>query len=113
MTRRLNADNDRPYIEKYLIQMDKNISPPDHLKERPCFDLRSIALSRDERLDGLTDEEDENLCHVDLLKGFPNLPKSGMDDSQLAACQRMLTQSLAIVQVSKRINSFFHHCRAF
>ncbi|RAL58656.1 hypothetical protein DID88_003020 [Monilinia fructigena] len=87
-----------PYIEKYLIQMEKNISSPNHLKERPCFDLRSIALSIEERLSGLTDEEDENLCHVDLLKGVPTLPKSGMDDSQMTACQRMLTKSLAIVQ---------------
>ncbi|KAB8296756.1 hypothetical protein EYC80_002173 [Monilinia laxa] len=87
-----------PYIEKYLVQMDKIISTPDHLKERPFFDLRSIALSSEERLSGLTDEEEENLCHVNLLKGVPTLPKSGMDDSQLTACQRMLTQSLAIVQ---------------
>ncbi|KAI9648909.1 hypothetical protein NHQ30_001475 [Ciborinia camelliae] len=87
-----------PYIEKYLVQMDKNVLPPDHLKQRPCFDLRSIALSSEEHLSGLTDEEEEKLRHVDLLKGFPDLPKSGMDDSQLAACERMLTQSLAIVQ---------------
>ncbi|APA11365.1 hypothetical protein sscle_07g061350 [Sclerotinia sclerotiorum 1980 UF-70] len=87
-----------PYIEKYLIQLDKNILPPDHIKERPYLDLRSIAISSNEHLSALTDEEEENLCHVDVLKEFPNLPKSGMDDSQLAACKRMLTQSLAIVQ---------------
>ncbi|QSZ36966.1 hypothetical protein DSL72_009058 [Monilinia vaccinii-corymbosi] len=87
-----------PYIEKYLVEMDKNISPPNHLRERPYYDLRSIALSSNENLSGLTDEEEEDLCHVDLSKGFPNLPKSGMDDSQRAACHRMLTQSLAIVQ---------------
>ncbi|KAJ8069476.1 hypothetical protein OCU04_003129 [Sclerotinia nivalis] len=87
-----------PYIEKYLIQLDKNILPPDHIKERPCLDLRSISISSNEHFSALTDEEEENLCHVDVLKEFPNLPKSGMDDSQLAACKRMLTQSLAIVQ---------------
>lgn len=79
--------------------MDKHILPPDHVKERPCFDLQSIALSSGESLSALTDQEVDDLCHVDLLKGFPKLPKSGMDDSQLAACERMLTKSLAIVQV--------------
>lgn len=98
--RNLDADEKRPYIEKYLIEMDKNVLPPDYIKLRPCLDLRSIALSSDEHLAGLTNEEEEELCHFDILKGFPVLPKSGMDDSQLAACKRMLTQSLAIVQVS-------------
>ncbi|KAF7955588.1 hypothetical protein EAE96_004514 [Botrytis aclada] len=87
-----------PYIQKYLVEMDRDILPPDHIKERPCLDLRSIALSSGDHLSDLTDEEHENLCHVNVLKEFPILPKSGMDDSQLAACKRMLTQSLAIVQ---------------
>ena len=82
--------------------MDKDVLPPDYIKSRPRLDLRSIALSSDEHLAGLTDEEEDELCHFDVLKGFPVLPKSGMDDSQLAACKRMLTQSLAIVQVSVR-----------
>ncbi|TGO36001.1 hypothetical protein BHYA_0138g00140 [Botrytis hyacinthi] len=92
------ATEDSTYIQKYLIEMDRDILPPDHINERPCLDLRSIALSSGDHLSDLTDEEDENLCHVDVLKEFPILPKSGMDDSQLAACKRMLTQSLAIVQ---------------
>ncbi|KAF5877161.1 putative dead box helicase protein [Botrytis fragariae] len=92
------ATEDSPYIQKYLIEMDRDILPPDHIKERPCLDLRSIALSSGHHFSDLTDEEDETLCHVDVLKEFPILPKSGMDDSQLAACKRMLTQSLAIVQ---------------
>ncbi|KAF7922083.1 uncharacterized protein EAE98_008294 [Botrytis deweyae] len=92
------ATEHSPYIQKYLVEMDRDILPPDHIKERPCLDLRSIALSSGDHLSDLTDEEDEKLCHVDVLKEFPILPKSGMDDSQLAACKRMLTQSLAIVQ---------------
>lgn len=86
--------------------MDGDILPPNHIKERPCLDLRSIALSSGDHLSDLTDEEDENLCHVNVLKEFPTLPKSGMDDSQLAACKRMLTQSLAIVQVRCYFSSF-------
>ncbi|KAF7871976.1 uncharacterized protein EAF02_009081 [Botrytis sinoallii] len=92
------ATEHSPYIQKYLIEMDRDILPPDHIKERPCLDLRSIALSSGDHLSDLTEEEDEKLCHVDVLVEFPILPKSGMDDSQLAACKRMLTQSLAIVQ---------------
>ncbi|KAK8902165.1 hypothetical protein QC760_009643 [Botrytis cinerea] len=92
------ATEDSPYIQKYLIELDRDILPPNYIKEKPCLDLRSIALSSGDYLSNLTDEEDEKLSHVNVLKEFPILPKSGMDDSQLAACKRMLTQSLAIVQ---------------
>lgn len=92
------ADKCRPFVQKYLVEMDKEISAPNTLKERPHLDLRPIArLDPDEPL---TRDEDEELCNCNVLAKFPSLPKSGMDESQLAACERMLTKSLAIVQVS-------------
>jgi hypothetical protein len=91
----------RPYFQKYLVEMNKDITAPNNLRERPHLDLRSIArLDPDEPL---TRDEDDELCSYDVLDKFPPLPKSGMDESQLAACERMLTKSLAIVQVSSMV----------
>src|SRR3954471_24952435 len=89
-----SSNKRRPYFQNYLVEMDKDISVPNTLKERPHLDLRSIArLDPDEPL---TRDEDEELCGYNVLDKFPSLPKSGMDESQLAACERMLTKSLAI-----------------
>ncbi|PQE15630.1 DEAD box helicase protein [Rutstroemia sp. NJR-2017a BBW] len=90
------ATENSPYFQKYLVEMNKDITAPNTLKERSHLDLRSIArLDPDEPL---TRDEDDELCSYDVLDKFPSLPKSGMDESQLAACERMLTKSLAIVQ---------------
>jgi len=43
-------------------------------------------------------EDAEALAHVNILKKFPKIPNSTMDDSQLGALERMLTKSVAIVQ---------------
>jgi len=55
------------------------------------------SLTRDKNdPDGIYD--DESLNGVDILTSFPNVTKSSMDRSQMAACERMLTKKLAIVQ---------------
>lgn len=41
---------------------------------------------------------DPTLNNVDVLQNFPSIPNSGMDDSQMNACKRMLTSRVAIVQ---------------
>jgi helicase required for RNAi-mediated heterochromatin assembly 1 len=59
--------------------------------------MNLTSLDRSET-DGLPSDESP-LYEVNVLKGkFPEIPNSGMDASQMSACKRMLTSSLAIVQ---------------
>lgn len=41
---------------------------------------------------------EDDLQNVNVLKSFPAIPESGMDSSQLKACEMMLTKRVAVVQ---------------
>lgn len=43
-------------------------------------------------------QDESEFLNVDILKGFPALPQSPMDDSQMSALERMLAKRVAIVQ---------------
>lgn len=45
-----------------------------------------------------TTPDETDLQNVDVLEGFPTVPKSGMDASQTSALERMITRKVAIVQ---------------
>lgn len=45
-----------------------------------------------------TTPDETDLQNVDVLEGFPTVPKSGMDASQTSALERMITKKVAIVQ---------------
>jgi helicase required for RNAi-mediated heterochromatin assembly 1 len=45
-----------------------------------------------------SEEDSLQLQNVNVLEKFPEIPSSGMDSSQMLACERMLTKRIAIVQ---------------
>lgn len=47
---------------------------------------------------GTEAQDESDFLNVDILMGFPALPGSGMDASQISALKRMLTSCVAIVQ---------------
>ena len=62
------------------------------------MDLSSLVVpdARENCCSTLSDEI--NLQNVNVLEGFPTVPKSGMDASQTSALERMTTKRVAIVQ---------------
>lgn len=42
--------------------------------------------------------EELDIINADVLQGFPNIPYSGMDESQMKACESMVTKKISIVQ---------------
>lgn len=69
--------------------MDRQIEPPDYVKEQPVRDLRQAFL-----------EVGGDTLKVNILDQWPDLP-STLDTSQLQALKRAMTKSLAIIQVGR------------
>lgn len=84
------------------MELDGDIAAPDYLAENSFLNLSSLAREGTDPTAQkpalLSEEEDGYLYNVNVLDGFPNVPSSGMDDSQMAACQRMVTKKISIVQ---------------
>ena len=66
--------------------MQERVSAPAYVQEQPLKDL-SPALP-----------ESDRHINVDVLNGWPELPISSLDESQLTSLRRILTKRLAIVQ---------------
>jgi helicase required for RNAi-mediated heterochromatin assembly 1 len=84
-------------LANHIVELDLEIDPPEYLKEHAILDLSSLILP------GAGDDwslsvPEETLQNVDVLKGFPTLPRSGMDASQTSALERMITKRVAVVQ---------------
>ena len=63
------------------------------------MDLTSLQCLDQENDDPkMTDNDTPNLWNVDVLRNFPKNLSTSMDDSQMAACQSMLTKRVSIVQ---------------
>jgi len=58
------------------------------------MDLSSL----DRKSDPTLDQDTDPLVNIDVLRQFPKNIDSGMDKSQLLACEKMLTSRVAIVQ---------------
>jgi helicase required for RNAi-mediated heterochromatin assembly 1 len=84
------------------VELDGDIGAPDYLEENSFLNLSSLVReetdSTAQQPASLSEEEDGSLYNANMLDGFPNIPSSGMDDSQMAACQRMVTKKVSIVQ---------------
>jgi helicase required for RNAi-mediated heterochromatin assembly 1 len=83
-----------------LVDLDNDVQPPKFLEEHPYLNLNALVRTE---LDPETGVEmpalnDPSLNNVNVLENFPHIPNSGMDDSQMKACKRMLTSELAIIQ---------------
>ena len=69
------------------MKVEKEVSSPVYVAQQPLTNLSSAFTSQ-------TDE----YLNVDVLNAWPEDPPSELDDSQLAALQRIITKRLAIVQ---------------
>jgi helicase required for RNAi-mediated heterochromatin assembly 1 len=83
------------------VKLDRDIRRPAYVENQPLMDLNSLVRP-DIKETGVGEQcpmsHDTSLDNVDVMKPFPDIPQSGMDLSQMAACQNMLTRSIAIVQ---------------
>jgi helicase required for RNAi-mediated heterochromatin assembly 1 len=84
------------------VELDQDIGVPDWLEERRLLNLTSLIRHE---IDPITKkptpipaEEELALYNADVLQGFPKIPSSGMDESQIRACERMVTKKVSIVQ---------------
>ncbi|KAF2200225.1 P-loop containing nucleoside triphosphate hydrolase protein [Delitschia confertaspora ATCC 74209] len=75
-------------LSDHLVKADKAIEAPIYLLENPFKDLSSIVAL----------EEGSKFENVNVLEGLPKDLSTGLDRSQTAALQRMLTKRLAVVQ---------------
>ena len=89
-------------LSKHLVELDQDIGVPDWLEERRFLNLTSLIRHE---IDPVTKEptpipaqEELALYNADVLQGFPKIPSSGMDESQIRACERMVTKTVSIVQ---------------
>jgi helicase required for RNAi-mediated heterochromatin assembly 1 len=62
------------------------------------MDLSSLVPSDADNSWNSTGSEESDLLNVDVLEGFPALPKSAMDASQISALERIITKRVAVVQ---------------
>lgn len=73
------------------MSLSQNVDPPRYLEEKRFYNLTSLVQSK------LPDLKNIPLESVDVLKRFPTIHSSGMDESQMLACKRVLTTSVGIV----------------
>src|ERR1700721_2140968 len=84
--------------------MDRDIRPPPYVENQPFMNLDSLTNGGsgndvdDERHKQPSTTDNTSLDNVNILDTWPKIHQSGMDVSQLAACKRMLTKTIAIVQ---------------
>ncbi|RFU29613.1 hypothetical protein B7463_g6744, partial [Scytalidium lignicola] len=80
-------------LSNHLVHLDPTIEPPPYLKENPFMDLTSLVSTYED--DKYILKQFEN---VNVLESIPHIHHSTMDVSQMEACTRMFTMSLAIIQ---------------
>lgn len=71
-----------------IVDLSKDIGPPEYLQQQPCKDLSHIFKT----------PSDKDFSNVDLLEDWPENAESSLDASQVDALRRILTKRLAIVQ---------------
>ena len=91
-------------LSKHIVELDNNIGAPDWLEEQRLLDLTCL-IHPESDIDPATSrpkpilaEEEAAMYNADVLQGFPSIPSSGMDESQMSACERMVTKKVSIVQ---------------
>lgn len=79
-------------LKKHIVTLDNNIPAPAYLQENPFIDVTAL-------FDNMGTEKLETLQNFNILEdSLLRMPSSTMDNSQLSACERILSKSLAIVQ---------------
>lgn len=75
-------------LSEHIVTVQPEVEPPSYIQNNPHTDLSSIVALED----GPAYE------NVNILEEWPNTTTTGLDHSQSAALQRILTKRLAIVQ---------------
>jgi helicase required for RNAi-mediated heterochromatin assembly 1 len=77
-----------------------DIQPPPYIEENPEMNLNGLVRAEVDAATGAAGKpsDEPSLYNVNVREGIPDIPSSGMDESQQQACQRILTKKLAIVQ---------------
>ena len=81
-------------LANHLVDLDNDVKAPEYLEDQPFMDLRALCPSEED----VEKLQDSPLQNVNVLQKFPDIPSSGMDSSQMLACERMLTKRISIVQ---------------
>lgn len=80
---------DLPF-QRYIVECNKELEPPDYLRRNDVYDLSSIADPHSNK--GLTPFPSL------VPNAWPAMEKLGLDESQMKALQLALTKELAIIQ---------------
>ncbi|KAE9364989.1 P-loop containing nucleoside triphosphate hydrolase protein [Stipitochalara longipes BDJ] len=83
-------------LENHIVHLDRDIKAPRYVENQPLMDLSSLHQNDD--LSVASEEDADRYINVDVLREFPKDMHSGMDKSQMVACEKMLTSRVAIVQ---------------
>lgn len=92
----MTANHVRFALADQIVHLDPDVKGPEFLEEDPYMNLESL-IHNDEH-NALADNNLHALRDVDVLRNFPRELKTDMDESQMAACESMLTKRVAIVQ---------------
>ncbi|KAG0650451.1 Helicase required for RNAi-mediated heterochromatin assembly 1, partial [Hyphodiscus hymeniophilus] len=86
------------HLSKHLAELNQDIGAPEWLEKQRFLNLTSLIQQDLTSTTPIPAEEELALVNADILEGFPKIPSSGMDVSQLQACERMITKKVSIVQ---------------
>lgn len=75
-------------LHEHLLDVEATVSAPAYVKANPINDMTAVLINN----------KHETYETVDILQDWPAEAHSDLDNSQLAALQRILTKRLAIVQ---------------
>ena len=81
---------DTASVLSHIVHLDEDVGPPQYVEQQPIMDMTPL-------LSGSSVDR----VSINLLEDWPEQDvTSPLDDSQLAALNRILSKRLAIVQVS-------------
>jgi helicase required for RNAi-mediated heterochromatin assembly 1 len=83
-------------LENHIWGLDRDIKAPSYIEDQPFMNLSSLEQKDD--IPSAMENDLERYTNVDALRNFPTSMNSGMDKSQMSACETMLTTRIAIVQ---------------
>lgn len=84
-------------MQNHIVDMDADVKAPAYVEDNPFMNLSSLQR-KDEDLPRMGPSEPDPLENVDALREFPKNIDCDMDESQMKACEKILTNRVAIVQ---------------
>lgn len=86
-------------LSKYLVGIENDIATPLYRQQQPLVNLNSLSGTLNENyLDTGIHCQDKSLNNINVVETWPIIAGATLDESQLAATQRILSKAIAIIQ---------------